>query len=254
MRIGWSFEETALSGTRTLRSSTETAGSIERIEGIAAVRRRMVRDRASGSSTGANIGKTAASSFNSKGSVWKTVVAGWSTAESRCSSAVRVEMGQAEAPAAGCAPGEGVLVAAAGEREAVAEDAPEVVGVALSDATIEIAVSPMSFPCWNPTANSLAQRCRVPELMDDAALEPQRHLQVSAARLGTDQYMGAASMSDAGGVIRSTIAPEQAAERVWDALGIGAGPAGALAARDMARRAATVLLVDRVDFPRRKVC
>ena len=51
-----------------------------------------------------------------------------------------------------------------------------------------------------------------------------------------------------------TVALEQAAERVWDVLVIGAGPAGALAAREAARRGASVLLVDRAAFPRYKVC
>ena len=42
--------------------------------------------------------------------------------------------------------------------------------------------------------------------------------------------------------------------RVWDAVVIGAGPAGALAARGLAQAGATVLLVDRSTFPRPKVC
>lgn len=40
----------------------------------------------------------------------------------------------------------------------------------------------------------------------------------------------------------------------WDVLVIGAGPAGAIAAREAARRGASVLLVDRARFPRTKVC
>jgi flavin-dependent dehydrogenase len=39
-----------------------------------------------------------------------------------------------------------------------------------------------------------------------------------------------------------------------DALVIGAGPAGAVAARELARRGVSVLLVDRARFPRPKVC
>ena len=41
---------------------------------------------------------------------------------------------------------------------------------------------------------------------------------------------------------------------VFDALVIGAGPAGAVAARELARRGASVLLVDKSRFPRPKVC
>jgi flavin-dependent dehydrogenase len=40
----------------------------------------------------------------------------------------------------------------------------------------------------------------------------------------------------------------------WDAVVVGAGPAGAVAARGLARDGASVLLVDRCDFPRWKVC
>ena len=42
--------------------------------------------------------------------------------------------------------------------------------------------------------------------------------------------------------------------RIWDVLVVGAGPAGAVAAHELARRGARVLLADRVDFPRGKVC
>ena len=41
---------------------------------------------------------------------------------------------------------------------------------------------------------------------------------------------------------------------VWDAVVIGAGPAGALTARELARLGLRVLLVDRAKFPRNKVC
>jgi flavin-dependent dehydrogenase len=40
----------------------------------------------------------------------------------------------------------------------------------------------------------------------------------------------------------------------WDAVVVGAGPAGALAAREAVRRGLSVLLVDREAFPRWKVC
>jgi flavin-dependent dehydrogenase len=42
--------------------------------------------------------------------------------------------------------------------------------------------------------------------------------------------------------------------RRWDLIVIGGGPAGAMAARQAALGGASVLLVDRVSFPRRKVC
>lgn len=47
---------------------------------------------------------------------------------------------------------------------------------------------------------------------------------------------------------------EQARNHDWDALVIGAGPAGAIAARQLAIGGAKVLLVDKAKFPRRKVC
>jgi flavin-dependent dehydrogenase len=40
----------------------------------------------------------------------------------------------------------------------------------------------------------------------------------------------------------------------WDVIVVGAGPAGAMAALELARRQYTVLLVDRAEFPRGKVC
>lgn len=42
--------------------------------------------------------------------------------------------------------------------------------------------------------------------------------------------------------------------RAWDAVVLGAGPAGSVTARELARRGASVLLVDRAAFPRTKVC
>src|SRR5262249_1926756 len=47
---------------------------------------------------------------------------------------------------------------------------------------------------------------------------------------------------------------EEAGSRVWDVLVVGAGPAGTMAARELAQRGAAVLLVDRAAFPRWKVC
>jgi flavin-dependent dehydrogenase len=40
----------------------------------------------------------------------------------------------------------------------------------------------------------------------------------------------------------------------FDAIVIGAGPAGAVAARELARRGCSVLLVDKAHFPRTKIC
>ena len=51
-----------------------------------------------------------------------------------------------------------------------------------------------------------------------------------------------------------TLDAAAAARRVWDAVVVGAGPAGAMAARELARRGAGVLLVDKARFPRYKVC
>ena len=48
--------------------------------------------------------------------------------------------------------------------------------------------------------------------------------------------------------------PAGTAGRTWDAVVVGAGPAGAVAARELARRGAAVLLVDKARFPRPKVC
>lgn len=45
-----------------------------------------------------------------------------------------------------------------------------------------------------------------------------------------------------------------ASTRAWDAVVIGAGPAGSVAARGLARAGCAVLLVDRAEFPRDKVC
>jgi flavin-dependent dehydrogenase len=47
---------------------------------------------------------------------------------------------------------------------------------------------------------------------------------------------------------------DAAGRGTWDAVVVGAGPAGGLAAREMARRGAAVLLVDQAAFPRGKVC
>lgn len=52
----------------------------------------------------------------------------------------------------------------------------------------------------------------------------------------------------------ATIDLKHAAKVDWDATVIGAGPAGALAARQLAMRGLRILLVDKSSFPRSKVC
>jgi 2-polyprenyl-6-methoxyphenol hydroxylase-like FAD-dependent oxidoreductase len=54
--------------------------------------------------------------------------------------------------------------------------------------------------------------------------------------------------------VAATLNLAAAGTRRWDCVVVGAGPAGALAAREVARRGASVLLVDKVSFPRYKVC
>ena len=44
------------------------------------------------------------------------------------------------------------------------------------------------------------------------------------------------------------------AERLWDVVVVGAGPAGAMVALELGRRGCTVLLLERQSFPRWKVC
>lgn len=55
-------------------------------------------------------------------------------------------------------------------------------------------------------------------------------------------------------MIPATHSTEEAATGVWDALVVGGGPAGAAAALRLARQGSKVLLVDRSEFPRPKVC
>ena len=54
--------------------------------------------------------------------------------------------------------------------------------------------------------------------------------------------------------IAATLDLSGAARRSWDVAVVGAGPAGAMAARELARRGCSVLLIDRSSFPRWKVC
>jgi flavin-dependent dehydrogenase len=53
---------------------------------------------------------------------------------------------------------------------------------------------------------------------------------------------------------QATDRSHRAAARCWDVLVVGAGPAGSLAARQLARGGRTVLLVEKAVFPRYKVC
>jgi 2-polyprenyl-6-methoxyphenol hydroxylase-like FAD-dependent oxidoreductase len=52
----------------------------------------------------------------------------------------------------------------------------------------------------------------------------------------------------------ASLALAEAAARSWDVIVTGAGPAGVVAARELARQGAAVLLVDKAAFPRGKVC
>lgn len=54
--------------------------------------------------------------------------------------------------------------------------------------------------------------------------------------------------------IAPTLRLEQAGERCWDVVVIGAGPAGSMATRQLAQLGKSVLLVDKESFPRWKVC
>ena len=60
--------------------------------------------------------------------------------------------------------------------------------------------------------------------------------------------------SDGRAVLAAAVGPALATDVTCDVLVVGAGPAGAVAARAVARLGATVTLVDRSGFPRRKVC
>lgn len=55
-------------------------------------------------------------------------------------------------------------------------------------------------------------------------------------------------------MIDATITPSAAAQRHWDAVVIGAGPAGSAAAIRLARAGRRILLIDRATMPREKVC
>ena len=55
-------------------------------------------------------------------------------------------------------------------------------------------------------------------------------------------------------IVAATVSVDEVAGRAWGAVVVGAGPAGAVAARELARRGVAVLLVDKAAFPRAKVC
>jgi flavin-dependent dehydrogenase len=54
--------------------------------------------------------------------------------------------------------------------------------------------------------------------------------------------------------VTATIEPGRLADDCWDAVVVGAGPAGAIAARQLSQSRFRTLLVDRKAFPRSKVC
>ena len=54
--------------------------------------------------------------------------------------------------------------------------------------------------------------------------------------------------------IAATLDLLEASRRTWDVAIVGAGPAGAMAARELARRGQDVVLIDHAAFPRWKVC
>ncbi len=54
--------------------------------------------------------------------------------------------------------------------------------------------------------------------------------------------------------LSATLTPNEATRHRWDCAVIGAGPAGAMAGREMAMRGASVLLIEKAEFPRYKVC
>ena len=54
--------------------------------------------------------------------------------------------------------------------------------------------------------------------------------------------------------MRTRLAAPEIAGTSWDVVVVGAGPAGSMAALEIARRGPSVLLVDKARFPRYKVC
>lgn len=56
------------------------------------------------------------------------------------------------------------------------------------------------------------------------------------------------------GLIGPTLTMRDAMSHLWDCTVIGAGPSGAMAAGELARSGASILLIDKQAFPRGKVC
>lgn len=56
------------------------------------------------------------------------------------------------------------------------------------------------------------------------------------------------------GIESKQVEADRIEEKVWDAVVVGAGPAGGIAALHLAAKGHSVLLVDRKSFPREKVC
>jgi menaquinone-9 beta-reductase len=88
---------------------------------------------------------------------------------------------------------------------------------------------------------SLAMESRLNQLALEAAALPQQ---------GATGERAALAGADCG----STLTVDHAGEIEWDVAVIGAGPAGALAARQFALRGLQTVLFDRSSFPREKVC
>lgn len=61
-------------------------------------------------------------------------------------------------------------------------------------------------------------------------------------------------MSNPTTTVEPTVDRDEVDRRTWDVTVVGAGPAGSVAARQLALRGLAVLLVDRASFPRNKVC
>ena len=55
-------------------------------------------------------------------------------------------------------------------------------------------------------------------------------------------------------ILPATINASDAVKVAWDVAVIGAGPAGSVAAQQLRKRGLSTLLIDRAQFPRRKVC
>lgn len=72
----------------------------------------------------------------------------------------------------------------------------------------------------------------------------------SQAQAGTEAALAEPAVPH----VRATVDAHAAVQRRWQAVVVGAGPAGALAAYSLARRGIRTLLLDQKRFPRHKVC